>query len=270
MRTREIQNLRPEEVLAEKAHRSIVYLPLGPLEWHGPAMPLGTDPMAAQAAALAAAQVTGGVVMPTLYCGTERERPPEMLEAMGFEDTSQYLIGQDFPCNSMKSFYTKEDVFSLVVREYLRLLVEQGYKLIVLVNGHGAWGQQYQLKRLAVEFSNETASRVMIGIGLDRLDENDEDMGHATRTETAVQMALCEENVDLSRLPPKPQKLKNCEWGIDDACTFALHPNADKTVIWDPRDATAELGRRYLEKGTRKLIEMVREEWNALFPDQMI
>ena len=44
-------------------------------------------------------------------------------------------------------------------------------------------------------------------------------------------------------------------------------PNFVDCVIYGARGESLA---RYLEKGTRKLIEMVREEWNALFPDQMI
>lgn len=69
----------------------------------------------------------------------------------------------DVPKNSMKSFYAREDMFAVIVREHLRLLVQQGYRLIVIVNGHGAWGQTSTLERLAVEFSNETPSKVIVG-----------------------------------------------------------------------------------------------------------
>ena len=155
MRTVQMEYLRPGEILAEKERFSVVYLPIGPLEWHGPAMPYGTDPLMAQEIARAAARITGGVVMPTLFVGTERERPEYILEAKGFEDPKQYVIGMDVPKNPMKSFYAREDMFAIIVREHLRLLVQQGYKLIVIVNGHGAWGQKGTLERLATEFSNE-------------------------------------------------------------------------------------------------------------------
>lgn len=264
MRTVQYEYLRPHEILEEKNRKSIVYLPVGPLEWHGPAVPFGTDPLAAEASAREAAKVTGGVVMPTVYIGTERERTPELLDALGFEDTKQYIIGQDFPKNSMKSFYTKEDVFGVIIREYLRLLVIQKYRLIVIVNGHGAAGQRSTLERLAIEFSNETESQVMVAMALSMLDEEDRDFGHATRLETSMQMFLHPENVDLSQLPAKSVKLKNCDWGIDDGFTFELHPNEDKTVIYDPRESTEEIGKRYFEAGTRYLIDTVEKKWKDI------
>ena len=71
MRTVQMEFLRPGEIIAERDRCPIVYLPVGPLEWHGPAMPYGTDPLCAQAVARAAAQVTGGVNICSSYGGIE-------------------------------------------------------------------------------------------------------------------------------------------------------------------------------------------------------
>ena len=247
MRSVQFECLRPDEILEEQKNKSIVYLPIGPLEWHGPAMPFGTDPLAATEVARRAAAITGGVVIPTLYCGTERERSTQLLEDAGFSDTGIYIKGMDVPQNSMASFYTPEEIFGVIVREYLRLLVKQGYKLIVIVNGHGATGQIQTLNRLAIEFSNETQSRVINVMGIAPYDPADEDFGHATRLETSIQMALFPQNVALYKLPPKPKKLKSSEWGIMDGYTFAGNPPEDKCVVFDPRDATVEMGEKYLE-----------------------
>ena len=64
------------------------------------------------------------------------------------------------PKNSMPSLYASEDVFGVTVREYLRLLVIQGYKLIVIVNGHGGENHIRVLERLAKEFTATTDARV--------------------------------------------------------------------------------------------------------------
>jgi creatinine amidohydrolase len=264
MSTVRYEFLRPHEIIEEKERKSIVYLPVAPLEWHGPAMPYGTDPLAAEAVTRAAAIRTGGVVMPTLYVGTERERSPEILEAKGFEDTSQYIVGMDVPKNSMKSFYTKEDMFGVIVREFLRMLVMQGYKLIVIVNGHGAKGQIDTLNRLAIEFTNETDSHVMVGFPVASSYFKDPDFGHGTILETSIQMYLNPENVDLKQFPSKPEKLKNTDWGIADSCTFSLHPNKDKTIISDPRDATAERGERYVVAAVNELVIQVEGKWKDI------
>ncbi len=254
--------LRPGEILAEKERCSIVYLPIGPLEWHGPAMPYGTDPLLAQTVARQTAQRLGGVVMPTLFFGTERERPAYILEAKGFENPEDlYVWGMDVPNNPMKSFYAREDIFAITVREHLRLLVQQGYQLIVIVNGHGAMGQRSTLERLAIEFSNETDSRVLYYmLDIDTPDFHP-DFGHGTIYETSMVRAVCDENVDLKALPPKDVPLKYTDWGIADDNVFSGKPSPGNSVVHDPRDATVELGVQCVRNAVDNLCRQVQEAY---------
>ena len=264
MRTVQLECLRPGEIMAEKERCSIVYLPIGPLEWHGPAMPYGTDPLMAQEIARAAARITGGVVMPTLFVGTERERPAYILEAKGFEDPNQYVIGMDVPKNPMKSFYAREDMFAIIVREHLRLLVQQEYKLIVVVNGHGAWGQKGTLERLAVEFSNETASRVIVSMP-DILEEGEEyDFGHGTLVETSIIRGLFDEHVELGDLPPRDVPLKYTDFGIADDIVFEGKRTRGDSVQVDPRDATVELGMKFVTTAINHLVDFVNDAYAKL------
>lgn len=265
MRTIRYEYMRPQEILDAQAEKSIIYLPVGPLEWHSPAMPFGTDPLAAEASARKAAERTGGVVLPTVYAGTEREREPQLLAAMGFEE-DQYVVGQDFPRNTLPSFYFREEVFSLIIREYIRILVSQKYSLIVIVNGHGATNQKNVLQRLATEFSNETESKVIVTMAVPEEDERFAFEGHATKAEASVQMFLEGESVDMGQLPAKPEKLKNTDWGITGGNTYRLQPNEDKTIEpeCDPRDASAELGKELFEKGVDAVVREVNRAWDEI------
>ena len=266
MRTVQMEFLRPQEIVAERERCSIVYLPVGPLEWHGPAMPYGTDPLMAQEVARRTALRTGGVVMPTLYFGTERERPAYMLEAKGFSDPEHmYVIGMDVPKNCMKSFYAREELFALMVRENLRLLVRQGYKLIVIVNGHGAAGQRDTLDRLAVEFSNETPIRVIVQMP-DACPDGEPmpDFGHGTLVETSFMCYLEGEHVDLSAFPPRSEGLKYTDYGIADDFVFRGQRSKDDCVVYDPRDATYELGKKYVEAAIAHLAATVQEVYEKL------
>jgi len=107
-----VQFLRPGQIVAEKEKGSIVFLPLGPLEWHAPHLPLGTDPLNAQEASLRVAHKIGGVVLPTLFLGTERERSPEMLKSIGFKG-DEYIVGMAFPENTIPSFYVPEEILAV-------------------------------------------------------------------------------------------------------------------------------------------------------------
>src|SRR5437762_10561798 len=148
MRTIRFELLRPDEIIAERTRFPVVYQPIGPLEWHGPHLPYGMDPLHAETEARRIAESIGGVVMPTLFWGTERERDADMLRALGFKG-DEWIVGMDFPANSMKSLYTQEDIFGVVVRARLDLLVLQQYRLLVVINGHGAANHLVTLERLA-------------------------------------------------------------------------------------------------------------------------
>ncbi len=260
MREIHLERMRPDQIEAEKERCSIAYLPIGPLEWHGPAAPFGVDPLVAQESALRCARAVGGVVLPTLYAGTERERDPETLAHLGFADTAQYIVGMDFPDNSTPSYYFREEIFALTVREYLRLLVKQGYKLVVLVNGHGATGQMSSLFRLAAEFTGETGTRVLVGFPAASLGFPGEDPGHATRAEISQAMALTD-SVDLTKLPPAGEPIYMWKTGMADGSAFAGHPSADFSVQDDPRTSDRDLGERYLAAGAEALIAQVRAAW---------
>ena len=264
MRTNKFEHMRPAEIVAERERKSIVYLAVAPLEWHGPHLPFGTDPLDAYELALLLAEKTGGVVMPPLFCGTERERSPEVVASFGFDDPNQYIVGMDIPANSVPSLYFREDIFGLIVREHLRLLVKLGYKMIVLINGHGAENQKDTIHRLAVEFSAETPSRVVDFFGFLSFKECGEDPGHANKYETSLQMSIYPENVDLSVYPPRNVPLKYKDYSVADDNMFLLKPSKDFTVENDPSDATPETGKRCLKIAVDKYSALIEEYYKAV------
>jgi creatinine amidohydrolase len=63
------ERLSPDEIEARLAERSVVYLPLGTLEFHGPHLPVGLDALTGHGVCTAAALRSGGVVLPTVFQG---------------------------------------------------------------------------------------------------------------------------------------------------------------------------------------------------------
>jgi len=255
-----VERMRPQQLVAERERAPLVYLPVGPLEWHGPHLPYGVDAMNAREAALRVARETGGVVLPTLYLGTERERTPEMLRSMGFEG-GEYIVGMDFPANSLPSYYFPEEVLAVMVRSYLDLLIEHGYKLVVLMNGHGAENQIGTLQRLAVEYTHEKPIRVLLLMPIPGFTRADWSYAHATEGETSVMQAVAPETVDLEALPDSGP-LRNVDFAVVDDKTFRLQPTEDHTVRpeEDPRRASAENGERRLRACTEELVAAVKAE----------
>ena len=265
MRTVRLELMRPDEICQVLREKSIAYLPVGPLEWHGPAMPYGTDAMAAGESARRTAMITGGAVVPTMFMGTETPRDNEFLQTAGLQPDTD-VVGMDFPKNSIPSMYLRAELFAVMLREQVRLLVNLGFKLIVIVNGHGAVAQEEAIHRIAKETTAETDSTVIGVRATYALKEGDLNGGHGSVKETAVQMYLNGGSVDLSKFPPREEPLRMPDYGILNL--FGPHFPKDMIMDPDPRDATAELGKQYLEHGAEKNAGIVEEVWKQLLEEQ--
>lgn len=257
--------LRPSQLREELERCPLVFLPVGPLEYHGPHMPLGTDPLNAQFCAVEACRRLGkGVVMPTLYMGTERERPPWMLESLGF-GKDDWVVGMDFPTALWKSQYYQEHLFGLVVASTVEMLIVQGYKVVVIVNGHGAWNQLETLDRIAKHFSHETDATVVWKLAF-TLDLSEKNLaGHADLFETSLLLNYEREGfleqkvVDLASLPPRSVPIHYTDFSIVDGAGFSDHPGPGRVVQSDPRDATVEKGRKIFDETVAMYVQVAAQ-----------
>ena len=265
-RTVRFELLRPQEIVAERERCPVAYVPIGPLEWHSLHMPIGTDALNAGTTARAVAQRVGGVVVPTFFWGTERERPPEMVQDLGF-GADDYVVGMDFPHNLIKSLYCREEFFALLVRELLQQLVALDYKLIVIVNGHGAYNHVETLQRLCVEFTACSPARVLFTIAFPTGRHFEFGIGHADAIETSVMMASYPQSVDLGALPPPSEPLRYVDWAIVDSDAFRGNPTEDHTLREeaDPRlHASTARGRQVHKQAVDEIEGMVREALGEL------
>lgn len=253
--------MRPEQVVGARDRASVAYVPIGPLEWHGPHLPLGLDGLHAHEVALRAAQETGGVVLPTLFAGTETVRPtgpgPQSLTALGLPEDKR-IVGMDFPRHSVASTYFEESAFGISVRELVRSLASGGFRIVILVNGHGATNHQATLRRIAVEADKPGSQRVVYHLAF-LPDPGAAGPGHAAREETAIALALCPSQVRCDLLPPTEEPLVYAEYGIVDAKAFDGDPAPGFALPADdhPRSATAEEGAAILDAEGRALTSRV-------------
>ena len=257
--------LFPDEVAAARERNALVILPVAPVEWHGPHLAMGCDNLLAHAFARRLASEFGCPYFPPLFVGTERERKPETLEALGFPRDA-YIEGMDFPKNSVASAYLREEVFAAVVRDTIMILLgRMKFRRVVIVNGHGADNQLAVMNRLCREFNaGSSGGRKVIWVypGFPHSLVAGS-IGHATSEETSMLAASWPACVDLSRLP-KEGKLKNTDYAIVDGDTFDCAPTSDHTLRedQDPRYHTnLEWGREQFEQAAREVIELIRREW---------
>ena len=257
--------LFPSEVAEARDRNGLVILPLAPIEWHGPHLAMGCDGLLAHAFARRLASEFRCAYYPPLFVGTERERSPHMLEALGF-DRSSFIEGMDFPRHQVASAYYREEVFALVVRETLSVLLgRMGYARVLIVNGHGAENQKAVLDRLCREFNANHAggARVMwVYAGFPRSAVAGS-IGHAASEETSMLAATWPSCVDLSKLPTSGP-LRNTDYGIVDGETFDGTPTEHHALRADndPRQHTDEAwGRTQIERAAHEVIEEVRSAW---------
>jgi creatinine amidohydrolase len=260
--------MRPDEVVAARRHAPVAFLPVGPLEWHGPHLPLGTDGLHAWHVSVRAARQVGGVVLPALFAGTDGLRPPgdgpESLGALGLDDDAE-VFGMDFPGFPVKSVYLEEDVFGLLMRGVVRAVKRDAYRLIVDANGHGAASQQRTLAEIAREETVLPDVRVLhVNVWVPP-EPPQLDPGHAERAEAAIMLALDGNGVRLEELPAGGP-LRYRDYGIVDGPAFDGDPTPERTVRpeADPRGATREEGERILAGEVERMAEIVRQELGAL------
>jgi creatinine amidohydrolase len=265
----EYELMTPREALDARRRCPAAFVPVSPLEWHGPHLPLGTDALHARHVAVELARELGGVVLPALFAGTETVRPPgsgaQQLGPLGLPKDAR-VVGMDFPRNPVKSVYFEESAFGVAVRDVVRALKEDSFRLVALVNGHGAVNHRRTLDRIARE---ETLLPELCVLDLFVWLEPPPPLqgpGHADREETAIMLAIAGELVQLDDLPPPETPLRYAAYGIVDAAAFDGSPNAGFVVPpeADPRRATREQGEEILRREVEAAAGRVRRELERL------
>ena len=174
-----IEGLSPRQIDERLGVASVAYLPLGSLEFHGPHLPVGVDALTAQGVCLAAAERTGGIVLPAIH------------QAVGGEHTS-------YPWTLMSRH--PEPIEASLAETLLRL-DELGVRRFVILSGHFALEQRDLAARVADTWNASGASSRAVARTLGQVPQPPVAPDHAGQFETLLLWALHPELVDLGRLP---------------------------------------------------------------------
>lgn len=259
-----LQYMLPEAIRAEQSKFPLVFLPLSPLEWHGPHLALGVDPINAEQTALALAEKVGGVVHPTLYMGTERERPPEILESLGYSKDG-YVVGMDHPevKGLVNSYYYPEGIFAMTLRAHIEQFIQHGYKYIFIINGHGAVNHNEVLSRLCIEYSKlENDCQVAYSISMPDEEMAKGLLAHAGMEETSLMMYFDPSYVNLDALPDTDTPLRYKDYSIVDGGGFTGNPGEGFAVPveLDPRtNSSVELGKELFDATVNDLSQKIKD-----------
>jgi creatinine amidohydrolase len=140
------ETMRPVHLAEALRTRPVAWLAVSPLEWHGEAIAFSADPLVARTIAERAWEKAGGVLLPTLYLGVETEyksweTDKGLVTRWGLE-----LITKE---HNPGSLYVRPLTLELVLRDYLAALQREGFKLAVVVTGHGGLEHIQVIERIA-------------------------------------------------------------------------------------------------------------------------
>lgn len=171
--------LSPQEIEARLAATSVVYLPLGSLEFHGPHLPIGLDALTAYGLCLRAAEVGGGIVLPVVHhaVGGEHSRYP-------------WTIMSDSPA-----------AIETLLIETLTRLSDFGVQRAVLLSGHFADEQRDLITRVADRWNATDVPLRAVARTLGQAPEPPVAPDHAGRFESLLLHALTPELVHVEALP---------------------------------------------------------------------
>ena len=113
------------------AQAPLCYLPLGVLEWHGEHNAIGLDAIKAHAVCVRAAQLSGGVVLPTWYWATDsrEDLPGGGYLTGGVEHGERYHV----PGNM---FWIRPETFLNLLLDAYEAMRRRGFRAIVVLAGH--------------------------------------------------------------------------------------------------------------------------------------
>ncbi|MFI7006578.1 mycofactocin biosynthesis peptidyl-dipeptidase MftE [Streptomyces sp. NPDC050145] len=209
--------------VAERVRRSTVLaVPVGATEQHGPHLPMSTDTDIAVALAERLAEQVPAVVSPAVAFGSSGEH-------QGFPGTLS--IGQE--------------AVELLLTELVRSATET-FSLVVLVSAHGGNAQPVtrSVRRLRAE------GRHVLAWG-----PHWDGDAHAGRTETSVMLELAPHAVRLeSARAGNTAPVHTLLPRLQESGLAAVTANG---VLGDPAGASADEGRRLLRQAVAELVDLV-------------
>lgn len=233
--TEEIKNLNKEHL--------VVLFPIGSIEQHGPHLPVDTDSQIIQAIA----------------SKTEKKAPDKivLLPVLDYGVAAGYAGSLSIPDTAFKG----------LILGVARSLLEQGFKKIFFLNGHG--GNQSYVEDVVTELNSEYPYTATIPLYLSgkRGTQALRKVGfkywirHADEIETSLMLAINEKAVRKEKIVDEVGPLKTKDYKPFDEGTLKLFlpwEYESKTGVYgEPSKATKEVGEFLLEEASEELLDII-------------
>ncbi len=145
------EQMKPADLKQALETVPVAYFVISPLEWHGDAMTFGTDPTIGTTIAEKAWKQTGGVIIPTIYLGSETEYKDWTSTGL----TSFWGMEWATKEHNPGSLYVSNRVIQLVVEDMMAAVEREGFKACVIVSGHGATEYVRILKAIEDQYKDK-------------------------------------------------------------------------------------------------------------------
>ena len=250
-----------EEAKKHVEENSLVIVPVGSFEEHGPHLPLSTDSIiveeVAKKAAAKLSEEIPVVVAPTIFFGYES---PNVRKYPG-------------------TISLRIETFINLVYDYLCSLIDHGFKRILVINGHG---QNYGALRVALRkiYEDKGTPVALIPLCLSLAkpvaeEYRKSELGgimHAGELETSLMLVLRENLVDLSKavkeVPKPPSTILTADLTAPGKIflTTWSYWKTRKGALGDPTKATKIFGEKALEKIVEEIYIIAKELYTKVFP----
>jgi creatinine amidohydrolase len=225
--------------------RDTIVVCFGAVEQHGHHMPMGTDSMLGDELGRALADRLNAFVAPTIQVGCSRHH-------LAFPGTMS----------------VEPETFANVVRDIVRGWAGQGFRRIVLVPSHGGnfaplsdaveqLGDLDGVKVIAITDLSVLVNATL-GLGAELGIPASEGGLHGGEWETSMMLAVHPELVHMDRAVAG--YTGDLEAGMQRFFDEGVHALTDTGVIGDPKQASAENGRKYIDRLVELAAELVERE----------
>jgi creatinine amidohydrolase len=247
--TRHLADLRAPELSSALSKDSIIVLPLGAIEQHGPHLPLSTDFVVADAAANAAVQAVGAEVDAWL------------LPTLPYTKSNEHAW-------SSGTIWLSATTLMGVIDDIGRSIASTQARRVLFINGHGGNSALVQVmnRELRLKYGLQTflahphmpadqggsSAASELGMGI-----------HGGMDETSVMLHLKPELVDMSlavrRIPEGLANNEHVRFGGKVAFGWLSNDFFPDGHIGDPTGATADIGERMFNSAVDGLRGALRE-----------